>query len=88
VPSIIDKLFHPTRTAPPPVDVDLGRVMLVGTGVWAVALVAAAVLAVADDASWMPAWVCATGVVLGLLGAGWAHRNTARQAARARAAEG
>jgi hypothetical protein len=80
VPSLIDKLFHPTRTAPPPVAVDLGRVMLVGTGVWVVALVVAVVLALTDGASWMPAWVCATGAVLGLLGTRWARRNTARSA--------
>ena len=42
MPSLIDQLLHPTRTPPPPVDVDLGRVMLVGTGVWAVAFVVAA----------------------------------------------
>ena len=88
MPSLIARLLHPTRTPPPPVDVDLGRVMLVGTAVWAVALVVALVLALTGEASWMPAWVCATGMVLGLLGAGWARRNTARQKARAQLAEG
>lgn len=81
MPSLIDKLFHPTRTPPPPVDVDLGRVMLVGTGVWVVAFVVTAVLAATDVATWLPAWVCATGAVLGVLGYGWARRNTARQKA-------
>ncbi|GEK21498.1 DUF2530 domain-containing protein [Cellulomonas xylanilytica] len=79
MPSLIARLLHPTRTPPPPVDVDLGRVMLVGTGVWTVAFVVAAVLAWGEDASWMPAWVCATGIVLGLLGMVWARRNTARR---------
>ncbi|KQT02234.1 DUF2530 domain-containing protein [Cellulomonas sp. Leaf395] len=80
MPSLIARLLHPTRTPPPPVDVDLGRVMLVGTGVWAVAFVVAVVLAWAgDDASWTPAWVCATGVVLGLLGMGWARRHSVRR---------
>lgn len=88
MPSLIDKLFHPTRTPPPPVDVDLARVMLVGTAVWAVAFVVALVLALTGEASWMPAWVCAAGMVLGLLGAGWARRNTARQKDRAQPAEG
>ena len=83
MPSLIDKLFHPTKTPPPPVDVDLGRVMLVGTGVWVVAFVVAAVLALTGEASWMPAWVCATGAVFGLLGIAWARRNTARRAAAA-----
>ncbi|WP_082495025.1 DUF2530 domain-containing protein [Cellulomonas sp. Leaf334] len=79
MPSLIARLLHPTRTPPPPVDVDLGRVMLVGTAVWGVAFVVAVVLAGSGDASWMPAWVCATGVVLGLLGVLWARRNTARR---------
>ncbi|MEZ0446829.1 DUF2530 domain-containing protein [Cellulomonas sp. ICMP 17802] len=82
MPSLIDKLFHPTRTAPPPVDVDLGRVMLVGTGIWGVVLVITAVLAATGRASWTPAWVCAAGAFLGLLGYGWARRNRARQKAR------
>ena len=79
MPSLIARLLHPTRTPPPPVDVDLGRVMLVGTGIWAVGFVVAAVLAWGEDASWMPAWVCATGVLLGLLGVLWARRNPARR---------
>ena len=80
MPSLIAKLLHPTRTPPPPVDVDLGRVMLIGTAVWGVALVVAVVLALGDDeASWMPAWVCATGVLLGLFGVLWARRNSARR---------
>ena len=78
MPSLIARLLHPTRTPPPPVDVDLGRVMLVGTGVWAVAFVVAVVLAGSDEASWMPAWVCATGVLLGLFGVLWARRNSER----------
>lgn len=80
MPSLIARLLHPTRTPPPPVDVDLGRVMLVGTGIWAVAFVVAVLLAWEDDdASWMPAWVCATGALLGVLGMLWARRNTARR---------
>ena len=79
MPSLIARLLHPTRTPPPPVDVDLGRVMLVGTGIWAVGFVVAAVLAWGEDASWMPAWVCATGAVLGLLGLVWARRHTERR---------
>ena len=80
MPSLIARLLHPTRTPPPPVDVDLGRVMLIGAGIWAVAFAVAVALAWGDDeASWMPAWVCATGVVLGLLGVAWARRNSARR---------
>ena len=80
MPSLIARLLHPTRTPPPPVDVDLGRVMLVGTAVWGVAFVVAGPRQHhGDDASWTPAWVCATGVVLGLLGMGWARRHSARR---------
>ena len=80
MPSLIARLLHPRRTPPPPVDVDLGRVMLVGAGLWTVAFVVAVLMAWGDDdASWMPAWVCATGAVLGLLGLVWARRNTDRR---------
>ena len=54
--------------------------MLVGTAVWVVAFVVAVLLAWAgDDATWTPAWVCATGVVRGLLGMGWARRHSVRR---------
>ena len=75
MPSLLDKLFRPTRTAPPPVNVDLGRVMLVGTAAWAVAVAVTTVLALTGTASWTPSWVCATGVFFGLLGILWARHN-------------
>jgi hypothetical protein len=75
---LIARLLHPTRTPPPPVDIDLARVMLAGTGVWVVALLVSVVLAATDEASWMPTWVCATGVGLGFLGVLWARRHAVR----------
>jgi hypothetical protein len=83
VPSSLSTLMHPRRTPPPPVPVDLGRVMLIGTAVWLVAFVVLVVLAATGEASWLPAWVCVTGAVLGLLGTAWARRNARRTAAPA-----
>ena len=69
MPSPFSTLLHPTRTTPPPVDIDLGRVVLAGTGVWALALLVTAVLALTGEVVWDIVWVCATGVVLGFVGA-------------------
>ena len=55
--------------------VDLRRVMLVGTGVWAVALVVTVVLALVGTLDWAAAWVCGVGTLLGFAGADWARRN-------------
>lgn len=75
MPPVIDTLLHPQRTPPPPIDVDLARVMGVGTGVWGVALVVMGVLWRLDmvPATWV--WVAAAAIVLGLLGLLWARRN-------------
>ncbi|NUU18948.1 DUF2530 domain-containing protein [Cellulomonas humilata] len=68
-------MLHPTRTTPPPVAIDLERVVLVGTGIWGLALLVTGVLVATGELEWDIVWVCATGVVLGLLGAAWARRN-------------
>lgn len=73
MPSLLDKLLRPERTPPPAVQVDLARVLLVGTGVWTVALVVCAVLGWTGATDWVPAVVCATGVVIGLGALGWAR---------------
>ncbi len=75
MPSSLSTLWHPTRTAPPPVAVDLRRVMLVGTAVWGGAFVVTLVLALTGEVAWDVVWVSATGAVLGLLGADWARRH-------------
>ncbi|WP_421742092.1 DUF2530 domain-containing protein [Cellulomonas sp.] len=75
MPSPFSTLLHPTRTTPPPVDIDLGRVVLAGTGVWALALLVTVVLALTGEVVWDIVWVCATGVVLGFVGLLWARRH-------------
>ena len=70
----------PSRRSPDdapiaPLQVDLGRVMVVGIAVWLVALVVAVVLWLTDATSGIPAAVCATGSVLGVLGWDWARRH-------------
>ena len=75
MPRVIDTLMHPQRTSPPPIDVDLARVMGVGTGVWAVAMVVTGVLwrLGSVPGTWLA--MCGAGVVLGLLGVLWARRS-------------
>ena len=73
MPSLLEKLLRPERTPPPPVQVDLAHVLLVGTGVWAVALVVCAVLGWTGATDWVPTVVCATGVVIGLGALVWAR---------------
>jgi len=75
VPSPFATLLHPTRTTPPPVAIDLERVVLVGTGVWVLAMVATGILALTGEVEWDLVWVCATGAALGLVGADWARRH-------------
>ena len=72
---VIDTLLHPQRTPPPPIDVDLARVMAVGTAAWGVVLVVMSVLWRLDvvPADWV--WVAASAIVLGLLGLLWARRH-------------
>ena len=77
MPSPLSTLWRPTRSAPPPVAVDLRRVMLAGTAVWALALVVMLVLALLGRMEWDAAWVCAAGAALGLIGADWARRHPA-----------
>lgn len=70
------------RPAPEPLDVDVARIVLAGTALWAVAFVVLLALrgrlADADREWWL--WTCVAGVLLGLLGALMASR--ARRAAR------
>ena len=56
----------PTKQAPPPLQVDTVRVVLVGTGLWAVALAVLLVLGDRVDRLWT--WTCVTAIGLGLLG--------------------
>ena len=75
VPSVIDTLLHPQRTPPPPIDVDLARVMGAGTVAWAASMVVTGVLWWLDLAPGEWVYVCGAGVVLGLAGVLWSRRN-------------
>jgi len=56
----------PTKQAPPPLQVDTARVVLVGIALWAVALVV--LLLLGDRVERMWTWTCVAAVGLGLLG--------------------
>ena len=58
----------PTRPSPPPLKVDTARVVLVGIGLWAVALVVLLVLGDRVDPVWT--WTCVAAIVLAVLGLG------------------
>ncbi len=56
----------PTKQAPPPLQVDTARVVLVGIGLWAVAL--AVLLFLGDRVERMWTWTCLAAIGLALLG--------------------
>jgi multidrug transporter EmrE-like cation transporter len=56
----------PTKQAPPPLQVDTARVVLVGIGLWSVALVVLLLLGDRVDRMWT--WTCVAAIGLGLLG--------------------
>ena len=58
----------PTRKAPPPLQIDTLRVVLVVTALWAVALVVLLVLGDRVDRMWT--WTCVAGVALPVIGVG------------------
>lgn len=55
-----------TKPAPPPLRVDTARVVHVGIGLWAVALVVLLLLGDRVDRMWT--WTCVAAIGLGLLG--------------------
>ncbi len=57
---------RPTKQAPPPLQVDSARVVLVGIGLWALALVVLLLLGDRVDRMWT--WTCVAAIVLGTLG--------------------
>jgi Protein of unknown function (DUF2530) len=59
---------EPTRPAPPPLKVDTARVVLIGTALWAVALVVLLVLGDRVDRMWT--WTCVAGIGLAVIGLG------------------
>ncbi|MCL2463760.1 MAG: DUF2530 domain-containing protein [Micrococcales bacterium] len=58
-----------------PIQVDLARVLVIGTTAWGVALVVCVILAAAGRTSWLPVAVCAVAAGLGLLGVVWSHHH-------------
>ena len=58
----------PTKTAPPPLQVDTARVVLAGTAIWAVALVVLLFLGDRVDRLWT--WTCLAAIALAILGLG------------------
>ena len=56
------------KQAPPPLRVDTARVVLTGTGLWAVALVVLLLLGDRVDRMWT--WTCVAGIALAGVGLG------------------
>ncbi|QCB94548.1 DUF2530 domain-containing protein [Cellulomonas shaoxiangyii] len=77
--SLLDTLLHPRRTPPPPLDVDLARVMSVGTVVWALALVVTGAFWAFGAAEPTTVAVCAAGTLVGVVGVVWARRLAREQ---------
>ncbi|MCV2489648.1 DUF2530 domain-containing protein [Geodermatophilus sp. YIM 151500] len=55
-------MARPKRPAPPPLRVDTVRVVLAGTGLWAIALVVLLLLGDRVDRVWV--WTCVAGIAL------------------------
>jgi len=86
VPTLLRREY--THAPPPPVDVDLVRVMLVGCAAWLLGLVVTTVLAATGTTGWEPAQVCGAGLALGLVGLPLARRKQADVTAAAPHADG
>lgn len=81
MPSLLTVLRDPSsrRPDPEPTAVDLFRVVVIGSVVWALALVAAVVVHLATDTDatrWIQ--VAAAGLALGGVGLAWSARNRTR----------
>jgi hypothetical protein len=59
---------RPTKQAPPPLQVDTARVVLLGIALWAVALVILLLLGDRVDRMWT--WTCVVAIGLAVLGLG------------------
>ncbi|MCK9794699.1 DUF2530 domain-containing protein [Isoptericola sp. 4D.3] len=77
MPSLVRLLTHPEerRPGPPPLRVDLRRVVLGGIALWAVALVATLVVFVLGRATVEAVVTCVAGIVLGGAGLLWERKH-------------
>lgn len=77
MPSLVRLLTHPEerRPGPPPLRVDLRRVVLGGIGLWSVALVATLVVFVMGRATVEAVVTCVAGLLLGGAGLWWERRH-------------
>ena len=72
-------LFRESRLAP--VEIDLGRVFRIGIALWAIAVVVATVLLLADQVEARTVAICGTGLALGFAALAWERRRQRRTAA-------
>lgn len=77
MPSLVRLLTHPEerRPSPPPLRVDLRRVLLGGIGLWAVALVATAVVYLMGRGTEEAVVTCVAGILLGGAGLLWERKH-------------
>ncbi|ACZ31934.1 hypothetical protein Xcel_2927 [Xylanimonas cellulosilytica DSM 15894] len=75
MPSLLRILTRPEtrRPGPPPLAVDLRKVLLAGIACWVVATVVVGVLVALDVKELTALWVCLSGLALGGLGLLWAR---------------
>ena len=75
MPSLLRILTHPEtrRPGPPPLSVDLRKVLLAGIACWVVATVVLGVLVALDIKSPTVLWVCGAGLAHGGVGLLWAR---------------
>ena len=67
-PPTVGTVPRPTRPSPPPLRVDTARVVLVGIGLWVVALVVVLLLGDRLDRVWTWTCLCAIALAVGGLG--------------------
>jgi hypothetical protein len=79
LPPVLEVILRPERRRenPPPVDVDMRKVILVGLALWLGGVVVAVVLWWTGVITATPVWSCVAGVLLGVAGLVWerGHRR-------------